>query len=269
MAKTIYTYLHNDDLKGSRIVSIDDCMCKLYNIVRNDIDFMQIFEKDLQFPALYVLINKEMSKAYIGETDDFIKRIYQHILKKDFWSEVMVFLGTNEDTLSKTEVQYLEYLAIEKAKEVNLYDLSENTQGGKKPHMNLMQKGKSDKFFEYVQFLAKFVQCDIFGKQEVVVSTAPLSLPKEKNDIEKDNTNKVSKEEQLLTKYFCLPNNTDLLINYEKQPAVIQNFLESKAGCRLSSRLLGLAMKKMGFEKKRKMVHGKQIYVYSLHLKIF
>ena len=116
MATTIYTYLHNDDLNGSRIVSMDDCMCKLYNIMRDDSNFMKDFEKDLQSPALYILINKDKSKAYIGETDDFIKRIAQHIIKKDFWAEVMVFLGTNEDTLSKTEVQYLEYLALEKAK---------------------------------------------------------------------------------------------------------------------------------------------------------
>ena len=32
MATTIYTYLHNDDLNGSRIVSMDDCMCKLYKM---------------------------------------------------------------------------------------------------------------------------------------------------------------------------------------------------------------------------------------------
>ena len=76
----------------------------------------------------------------------------------------MVFLGTNEDTLSKTEVQYLEYLAIDKAKQVRAYDLSENTQAGKIPHMNVMLKGKTDKFFKYVQFLAKFVGCNIFEK---------------------------------------------------------------------------------------------------------
>ena len=162
MATTIYTYLHNDDLNGSRIVSMDDCMCKLYNIIRDDSEFMKDFEKDLQSPALYILINKEESKAYIGETDDFIKRISQHIVKKKFWTEVMVFLGTNEDTLSKTEVQYLEYLAIEKAKHVNSYDLSENGQAGKMPHMNVMLKGKTDKFFRYVMFLSKFVGCDIF-----------------------------------------------------------------------------------------------------------
>ena len=180
MATTIYTYLHNDDLNGSRIVSMDDCMCKLYNIMRDDSDFLKDFERDLQSPALYILINKESSKAYIGETDDFIKRIPQHILKKDFWHEVMVFLGTNEDTLSKTEVQYLEYLALEKAKHVNSYDLSENTQGGKIPHMNVMQKGKTDKFFKYVQFLAKFVGCDIFEKRPNVVLRTSLATPRAK-----------------------------------------------------------------------------------------
>lgn len=174
MATTIYTYLHNDDLNGSRIVSMDDCMCKLYNIMRDDSDFMKDFERDLQSPALYILINKEKSKAYIGETDNCINRINQHIIKKDFWTEVMVFLGTNEDTLSKTEVQYLEYLALEKAKQVKSYDLSENTQAGKIPHMNVMQKGKTDKFFKYVQFLAKFVGCDIFEKRPNVILRTSL-----------------------------------------------------------------------------------------------
>ncbi len=174
MATTIYTYLHNDDLNGSRIVSMDDCMCKLYNIIRDDSCFMKDFEKDLQSPALYILTNKEQSRAYIGETDDFIKRIGQHIVKKDFWTEVMVFLGTNEDTLSKTEVQYLEFLALEKAKLVKSYDLSENTQAGKIPHMNVIQKGKTDKFFKYVQFLAKFVGCDIFEKRPNVILRTSL-----------------------------------------------------------------------------------------------
>ena len=46
MATTIYTYLHNDDLNGSRIVSMDDCMCKFYNIKRNDSVFMHDFNGD-------------------------------------------------------------------------------------------------------------------------------------------------------------------------------------------------------------------------------
>ena len=169
MATTIYTYLHNDDLSGSRIVSMDDCMCKLYNIKRDDSSFLKDFNAELNKPALYILINETTKQAYIGETDDFIKRISQHITKKDFWEEVLVFVGSNEDTLSKTEVQYLEFLAYNKAKETLSYDISENTQVPKNPHMNVMQKGKTDKFFKYVQFLSKFIGCGIFEKRPSVV----------------------------------------------------------------------------------------------------
>lgn len=176
MATTIYTYLHNDDLNGSRIVSMDDCMCKLYNIKRDDSEFLKDFNSDLNKPALYILLNKEHRKAYIGETDDFTKRIAQHISKKDFWDEVLVFLGSNDDTLSKTEVQYLEFLSYNKANEVNSYDLSENTQSPKQPHMNVIQIGKTQKFFKHVQFLAKFVGCDIFERRPNVVLTTKLEV---------------------------------------------------------------------------------------------
>ena len=98
----------------------------------------------------------------MGETDDFVKRIAQHMIKKEFWDEVLVFLGSNEDTLSKTEVQYLEYLAYDKAANLKRYDLSENTQNPKQPHMNVMLRAKTDKFFHYVEILAQFIGCDIF-----------------------------------------------------------------------------------------------------------
>lgn len=162
MATTIYTYLHNDALDGSRIVSMDDCMCKLYNIKRYDSLFLKDFSEELQRPALYILLNKDKKKAYIGETNDFNKRIIHHLVKKDFWEEVMVFLGSNDDTLSKTEVQYLEFLAFNKANEVKSYDLSENSQSPKLPHMNVIQRSKTEKFFKYVQILAKFIDCAIF-----------------------------------------------------------------------------------------------------------
>lgn len=54
-------------------MSMDDCMCELFDIKRDDTRFMQDFNEKLQKPALYILVNKEKRKAYIGETDDFIK----------------------------------------------------------------------------------------------------------------------------------------------------------------------------------------------------
>jgi len=176
MAKTIYTYLHNDDLNGSRIVYMDNCFCKLFKIQRADGDFLQNFKDDLQKPALYILLNREEGKAYVGETDAFLTRIQQHIAKKEFWQEALAFTAS-DDSLSKTEVQYLEYLAYDKASKMNVFDLSENTQVPKAPHMTFIQKGKTEEFFKYVQFLAKFVGCDIFEPKPSVVLKTSLATP--------------------------------------------------------------------------------------------
>lgn len=153
--------MHNDDLFGSRIVFMDNCFCKLYRIQRTDVEFLQKFKEELSKPALYILFNKELEKAYIGETDNFLSRIQQHISKKDFWNEALAFTAS-DDSLSKTEVQYLEYLAYDKTLKMNSFDLSENTQTPRAPHMRLDQRGRTEEFFKYVQYLAKFVGCDLF-----------------------------------------------------------------------------------------------------------
>ncbi|MBR5168491.1 MAG: GIY-YIG nuclease family protein [Salinivirgaceae bacterium] len=172
MARLIHTYLQDDNLYGSRIVYMDDCMCMLYNIKRNDTTFFKDFSDKLQKPALYILLNKKTRKAYIGETDDFDKRINQHRTLKEFWDEVLVFFGSNEYTINKTEVRYLEYLAYNKAFNVKTYELSENTQTPRPTHLDLFLKSKTDKFFEYVQFFTKFIGCDIFeARPNIIVKT--------------------------------------------------------------------------------------------------
>ena len=229
MATTIYTYLHNDDLNGSRIVSMDDCMCKLYNIKRDDNEFLKDFNEDLQNPALYILTNKNSRKAYIGETDDFTKRIVQHLAKKDFWDEVMVFLAS-DGSLSKTEVQYLECLAYQKACEMNSYDLSENTQTPKSPHMSVMQKAKADKFFKYVQFLAKFVGSDIFEKRPNVVLRTTLEAVQPKVlPVEIEYTN-----EDLKGRIFMSLNGEGKYSKREIVLAIVKEFMKQSPGTTLS-----------------------------------
>ena len=229
MATTIYTYLHNDDLNGSRIVSMDDCMCKLYNIKRDDNEFLKDFNEDLQNPALYILTNKNSRKAYIGETDDFTKRIVQHLAKKDFWDEVMVFLAS-DGSLSKTEVQYLECLAYQKACEMNSYDLTENTQTPKSPHMSVMQKAKADKFFKYVQFLAKFVGSDIFEKRPNVVLRTTLEAVQPKVlPVEIEYTN-----EDLKGRIFMSLNGEGKYSKREIVLAIVKEFMKQSPGTTLS-----------------------------------
>lgn len=183
MPKTIYTYLYNDDLNGSRIVYMDNCSCKLFKILRSDNDFLQNFKEDLQKPALYILLDQKKGKAYIGETDTFLTRLQQHIAKKDFWVEALAFTAS-DDSLSKTEVQYLEHLAYDKASCINAYDLSENTQVPKIPHMSFIQRGKTEEFFKYVQILTKFVGCHIFENKRLLFDGIPLEYMNLKVDLD-------------------------------------------------------------------------------------
>lgn len=163
MAKTIHTILYNDVLEGSRIITMDNCVCQLYDIKRDYEAIIRDARENLAKPALYVLLNRKKGKAYIGETDDFSQRIASHMLKKEFWDEALAFMA-NDNSLTTTEVRYLESLSYEVAKAACTYDLSENTQVPKRPYVQTIQEYKIKDFFNYVKLLTKFVGCDLFEK---------------------------------------------------------------------------------------------------------
>jgi hypothetical protein len=163
MAKTIHTILYDDVLDGSKIVTMDNCVCQLYDIKRDYDALIRDSKENLAKPALYVLLNRNAHKAYIGETDDFSQRIASHMLKKEFWDEALAFMA-NDNSLTTTEVRYLESLSYEVAKAAGVYDLSENTQVPKRPYVQSIQEYKIKDFFNYVKLLTKFVGCNVFEK---------------------------------------------------------------------------------------------------------
>ncbi|MBR5688696.1 MAG: GIY-YIG nuclease family protein [Prevotella sp.] len=161
MAKIIHTLLHNDVLEGSKIITMDNCVCQLFDIKREYDSIIRETREELSKPALYILLNREKRKAYIGETDDFLQRITSHIAKKEFWDEALAFMA-NDNSLTTTEVRYLESLSYEIANSANSYDLSENTQVPRRPYVPKMQEYKIMGFFNYVKLLTQFVGCDLF-----------------------------------------------------------------------------------------------------------
>ena len=90
MAKTIHTILYDDVLDGSKIITMDNCVCQLYDIKRDYDTLIRDAREELSKPALYILLNRERRKAYIGETDDFLQRIASHCAKNEGWSYEIV-----------------------------------------------------------------------------------------------------------------------------------------------------------------------------------
>lgn len=185
MAKTIHTILYDDVLDGSRIVTMDNCVCQLYDIKRDYESIIKNGRVNLSKPALYVLLNRSERKAYIGETDDFSQRIASHMLKKEFWDEALAFMA-NDNSLATTEVRYLEALSYEVANACGTYNLKENTQVPKKQPVQPILEYKIIEFFDYVKLLTKFVGCDLFEKsarQMPNVQAPVLSISKVPNDL--------------------------------------------------------------------------------------
>jgi hypothetical protein len=80
--------------------------------------------KELNEPAIYMLLNEGSIDGgtvdiYIGETEDFLDRIQQHVRTKDWWTQFVVFVA-RDNNLTKAHVKYLE---------AEIYKLARNSIG--------------------------------------------------------------------------------------------------------------------------------------------
>lgn len=163
MGKTITTYLIDGNPKGSQYVFIHNKICKMYVIPRSDTKILSERE-ELQKPSFYILLgeDREMKpQAYIGETENFKERVKDHDYKKEFWQKALVFISKDLD-MTKADVQFLEYKAIDTAKKINSYNLDFNKQIPKCPNLPEYRKDAMEEFFEDVKFLSSFIGCTIF-----------------------------------------------------------------------------------------------------------
>ena len=163
MAK-VFQILVPDNTLVSRIIMCENQVTELFVIDRADKKFVSEYSNDLNKPALYILINRDKRQLYVGETDDSIKRLRNHEAK-DFWTEAIVFHSTT-DTLSTTEVKWLEAKTFEALKELDYYDLSENKQVPQQPPLKRNQIYTLEPIFEEAKNYICAAGFDIFLKKK-------------------------------------------------------------------------------------------------------
>lgn len=181
MAK-VFQILVPDNTLGSRIISCENQVTELYVIDRKDKKFVSDYSSELNKPALYILVNRDKRQLYVGETDDSIKRLRNHEAK-DFWTEAIVFHSTT-DTLSTTEVKWLEAKTYEELKELGFYDLSENKQVPQQPPLKRNQIYTLEPIFEEAKNYVCAAGFDIFLKRKVptIEAEEDTITPKEPSD---------------------------------------------------------------------------------------
>lgn len=145
--KTIQIYLPNGKPNGLRKASITTEKPVVFQIplteISNNID-------KLDFNGIYILIDSvttEKPKLYIGK-GKVKSRIQHHIKKKSFWNTVFAIQLDSINGFSGTDISYLEYYFIKKAKEFDNIDSEENRQI---PQIQKLQDEKLDELTCYIE----------------------------------------------------------------------------------------------------------------------
>lgn len=158
--KTITTYLIDGHPNGIRTCFISNKICKAVVVPRAKLMGAKK-RSELHQPALYILMSDSDDKVYIGETEDFLSRIRDHETKKSFWEQAIIFVSKDND-LTKSDVKYLEYLAIKQAQETARYNIDENKTSPKPTNLPEHQLAFIEEFFEDVCTLATFLGVPVF-----------------------------------------------------------------------------------------------------------
>jgi hypothetical protein len=113
--KLLQIYLPDGTMEGAKIIELSGSSVKTFVVPRLKINQLKN-RTELQQPAIYFLINSGEGQLYIGESENFFHRIKTHDQAKDFW-DIAISVVSNTNNLEKSDVKYLESLAVEKAKE--------------------------------------------------------------------------------------------------------------------------------------------------------
>jgi len=112
--RLIQTFLPDGTLEGPRIIELSQSQIKAFVVPR--LKIMGLKNRiELNQPSLYFLFNAATSRGYIGESENFLHRIKDHDQAKDWW-DVAIAIVSSTNSLEKSDVKYLESLAVERAK---------------------------------------------------------------------------------------------------------------------------------------------------------
>ena len=153
--KSLKIFLMDGVASGRWICELSNWNGKAYKIPRAEYSKC-LNREELRKPSIYFLFGyreNDKSCIYIGETEDAIQRLGEHIkdYKKDFWNEAIIFIS-KDDQLNKAHIKYLEGRFYDIAKEVNRYNV-ENTNQPKKSTISEAEVCEMEEFIENVRLI--------------------------------------------------------------------------------------------------------------------
>lgn len=159
-AKTISLLLEDGTLKG--VMCIEDSSWnsgELYSAPRESINELMSSEACKKF-GVYLLLSEDM--VYVGQSMDLSTRIKQHLAGKDWWERAIV-LTTKDDSLNRSDIDYLESVLIKKANENNRLDC-DNKKKGNPQKVTKFRKVELEQYLDEAFLLMELIGVSVFCK---------------------------------------------------------------------------------------------------------
>lgn len=172
--KTIQIFLPTGDPVGVRIAEITTSIVKAIEFPRSEFAAFYQMPESSQV-GIYFLFGVDDTTGddvlYIGQSGELKKRITNHNREKEFWTRAVVGISITH-SLTQTHALYLEWLAIQQAKEAGRYRIL-NENGGSKPYTPLPLEAECNEIFSVLSTLLGTLGHPIFRKVTVYNSTEP------------------------------------------------------------------------------------------------
>lgn len=152
--KTIRQFLIDGSADGRWVSELSNWTGKAYKIPRTYINSCEDRD-DLHYTGVYFLFgiddDTDEPQVYIGEAENIINRIKQHLSDKDFWTECVVFIS-KDNNLNKAHIKYLENHLYLLAKENKRYTVM-NANTPTEPSISEMDRAEMDEFINNMQLI--------------------------------------------------------------------------------------------------------------------
>lgn len=157
--------LKNGTPTGIIQCNLDEWIGISYKIPRAKIKEM-VELKYINNTGIYILfgIDKDSGKniVYIGETEDICKRLLQHNKLKEFWNECVLF-ASQDNSLNKAHIKFIENLLYVKAKTVGRY-IIENDEKPTKSSLDGADEIRAIKFYEKIMMITSIYGHRLFDE---------------------------------------------------------------------------------------------------------
>ncbi len=119
---------------------------------------------ELHSPGVYFLFGfdetNDRQLVYIGEAEDIIKRLKDHLLRKDNWNEAIAFISKDEN-LNKAHIKYLEHEFYSLANESGRYTV-DNSNIPTKSSVSESDQGELEEFIYNAKILVNALGHKVF-----------------------------------------------------------------------------------------------------------